>query len=163
MFIVRCLMFNLALFYALLLTHCTGFTQAISSRELINNSKQYDAKIVIYEGEVIGDVMQRGDFTWVNINDGNNAIGVWIESSLAKDIQYTGSFKARGDWFEAKGVFHTSCTQHGGDLDIHAQSMRRVSAGKQIKERLNPAKRNFSLILLGILFLVWILTLLKKR
>ncbi|MCX5694347.1 MAG: DNA-binding protein [Candidatus Omnitrophica bacterium] len=137
--------------------------QGLSSSELINNAKQYDGKLVTYSGEVVGDVMSRGEFSWVNINDGENALGIWINSGLAKEINFTGSYKSRGDNLEFVGVFHRACSEHGGDLDIHAQSLRQVSNGRAVKEKLNFDKVSLSLILLGILFLTWILTLFKHK
>jgi len=47
-----------------------AFAQSLSSSELIRNAKEYDGKLIVYSGEVIGDVMLRGEFAWVNINDG---------------------------------------------------------------------------------------------
>ena len=137
--------------------------QGISSVELINNAKQYDGKTVVYEGEVIADVMKRGDFAWVNVNDGLNAIGIWINASLLKDIEHTGSYKSIGDGIEVTGVFQRACPQHGGDLDIHAQAIRKISAGRAISKRLNPGKRNLAVVLSGVLFLIWILSLLKRK
>lgn len=139
------------------------FAQALSSTELINNAKQYDGKSVVYEGEVIGDIMKRGDFAWMNINDGRNAIGIWVNASLVKDISYTGSYKSVGDRVEVTGVFNRACPEHGGDLDIHSQAIRKTAPGRQVQERLNPGKRNLVIVLLGILCLIWILSLLKRR
>lgn len=133
------------------------YAQPLSSTELIADAGNYDGKNVIYEGEVIGDIMVRGDHAWVNVNDGQNAIGVWMEKALVKDILYAGSYKSRGDSLEISGVFHRACLQHGGDLDIHAQAVRKISAGRPITERLNTGKRSFVFILLGVLCLVWIL------
>lgn len=96
------------------------YAPPLSSTELINNAKEYDGKSVVYTGEVIGDVMVRGDFVWVNLNDGENAIGIWLDKETAKEIQFTGSYRAKGDRLEVTGVFHRACIQHGGDLDIHA-------------------------------------------
>jgi len=145
----------------LLVTLC--FAQSISSTELINNAKQYDGKIVIYEGEVIGDIMKRGDFAWMNVNDGQNAIGIWVNASLVKDIAHTGSYKSLGDRVEVTGIFNRACIEHGGDLDIHSQAIRKTASGRQVQERLNPGKRNLVIVLLGILCLIWILSLLKRR
>jgi len=139
------------------------FAQPISSTELINNAKLYDGKTVVYEGEAIGDIMVRGQFAWVNLNDGKNAIGIWLGKDLTTDILYTGSYKAKGDWIEVVGVFNRACAQHGGDLDLHAKSIRKTSPGRQTPERLNLGKRNLVLVLLGILCLVWILRQLKLR
>jgi len=147
--------------YSLQLTAC--FAQPISSTELINNAKLYDAKVVVYSGEVIGDVMVRARYAWININDGNNAIGIWVSKAVAKDIQYSGSYKAKGDVLEVSGIFHRSCPEHGGDLDIHAQYIRKLNSGRLLTERLNLEKRNFSLILLGVLCLVLILRQLKPK
>jgi len=139
------------------------FAQSISSTELINSAKEYDGEVVVYEGEVIGDIMMRGDYTWINVNDGENAIGVWLESSLAQDIGHAGSYKSRGDVIEVKGIFQRACSQHGGDLDIHAKTIKEKSRGREIQEQLNLGKKNQAIILLGMLFGVWILTRLKGK
>ncbi|MCX5703631.1 MAG: DNA-binding protein [Candidatus Omnitrophica bacterium] len=137
--------------------------QPVSSTELINNAKLYDGKAVVYEGEVIGDVMARGDYAWVNVNDGKNAIGIWIDASLANDIAYKGSYKAKGDWLEITGILHRACPQHGGDLDIHAFAIRKISPGRDMSERMVPDKKNFVIILFAVLCLIWILKLLKRK
>jgi len=142
---------------------CTCFAQSVSSSELINNAKQYDTKIVSFQGEVIGDIMKRGNYAWVNLNDGNNAIGIWMSESLAKQITYAGSFKSKGDIIAVEGVFHRACLEHGGDLDIHAQAIRKIGSGAVVVEKSSVGKSNFAIILLGVLGLIWILNLLKRR
>lgn len=137
--------------------------QPISSAELIKNAKQYDGKMVTYEGEVIGDIMVRGSYAWVNIHDGTLALGAWMSSDAADKIAYTGSYKTKGDWVEVIGVFNRACPEHGGDLDIHVVSFRKIRSGRGIAERQNIEKRNSALILLGVLGGVWILTLLRRR
>ena len=132
------------------------YAQQISSTELINNAKEYDGKSVVYVGEAVGDVMARGDFVWVNLNDGENAIGVWLNKELAGEIKFTGSYHAEGDRLEITGVFQRNCIQHGGDMDIHAQDIRKISLGKLVKEELDKGKISFTFILLGILCLALI-------
>ena len=160
-FIVHRVLFLLSTLYSLLSTLC--YAQPISSTELINNAKQYDGKTIVYEGEVIGDIMLRADYAWINVNDGQSAIGVWLDKSLTKEILYTGSYKSKGDWLEITGIFHRACLEHGGDLDIHAQAIRKIRPGRQILERLNLSKRNLVFVLLGVLCLVWILQQLKHK
>lgn len=159
--------YSVFLFLTLLTVYSTIYTvcfaQPILSTELINNAKQYDGKTVIYEGEVIGDIMVRGNYAWININDGNSAIGVWMNKSFTKDILYTGSYKSKGDGVKITGIFHRACPEHGGDLDIHAQAIRRINSGRIILEKLNPGKRNQVIVLLGFLSLVCILSLLKRK
>ena len=142
-----------------------AYAQPVSSTELINNAKQYECKVVDYRGEVIGDIMIRGQYAWVNINDGQNAIGIWGLKALIKDITYKGSYGFNGDMVEIKGKFNRSCPEHGGDLDIHAQSIRKVMSGKQIFESLDFNKVKIALILLGIVLLLYISNLitLKER
>ncbi|MEW6008307.1 MAG: DNA-binding protein [Candidatus Omnitrophota bacterium] len=155
------------IFLILFTVHCSLFTvayaQVISSTELINNAKQYDGQVVTYSGEVIGDVMKRGNFAWLNVNDGANAIGIWIEASLTKDILYTGSFKSKGDLIEITGIFNRACPGHGGDLDIHAREIKKIQVGNKLYEKLDINKRNFAIALFIILGLIWILTRLKTR
>jgi hypothetical protein len=139
------------------------YAQSVSSTELINNAKLYDDKTVVYEGEVIGDVMIRKDAAWVNLNDGNNAIGIWLNASLVKEIGYTGSYKAKGDWLAITGIFHRACLEHGGDLDIHAQAIRKLRSGRMLIEKINFEKRNLIIVLALIMGLVWILRLLPKK
>ncbi|MDP2928533.1 MAG: DNA-binding protein, partial [Candidatus Omnitrophota bacterium] len=131
-----------------------AYAQPISSSELINNAKQYDGEVVDYRGEVIGDIMMRGQYVWVNINDGQNAIGIWTLETLIKDITHKGSYGFKGDMVEITGKFNRSCPEHGGDLDIHAQIMRKVISGRQIFESLDFNKIKIALILLGIALLL---------
>lgn len=147
--------------FLLLVFYC--YAQSVSSHELINKAKEYDGWTVIYSGEVIGDVMKRGNFAWVNVNDGENAIGVWAQSPMVKDITYTGSYRHIGDTIEVTGIFHRACPEHGGDLDIHALEIRKIAAGRYTPEPPNIGKRNAVIILLGVLCLVWILTRFKNK
>jgi hypothetical protein len=140
-----------------------AWAQSVSSKELIDNAKNYDGKIVLFQGEAIGEIMKRGGFAWININDGENAIGVWAPITLLKDIFLTGNYRQKGDLVEVSGVFNKNCPEHGGDLDIHAREIRKVSKGRQIPERINFCKARFALTLIFILGLVWILSLLSKR
>lgn len=140
-----------------------AFSQSLSSSELIKNAKEYDGKLIVYSGEVIGDVMLRGEFSWVNMNDGQNALGVWVNRSLVKEINFTGNYRTRGDILEVVGIFHRVCIEHGGDLDIHAQSLRKIVNGRIVKEKINFDKVNAIFILLGFLFLIWIFTLFKHK
>ncbi|MCU0651388.1 MAG: DNA-binding protein [Candidatus Omnitrophica bacterium] len=139
------------------------FAQPISSSELIRNAKSYDGKMVVYAGEVIGDVMPRGRYAWININDGNNAIGIWVSRAVAKSIFYTGSYRAKGDVVEVSGIFHRACPEHGGDLDIHAQLLRKVTSGRVLAERINIDKKNLAIILAGILCIILILRQFKPK
>lgn len=160
---VKTFSFCLALltFNFLLFTLDCFAQQPVSSSELIRNAAQYDGKSVAFAGEVIGDVMVRGDYAWVNVFDGNNAVGIWVKKELTSEIFFTARYKSKGDVIEVTGIFRRACPQHGGDLDIHADSLRKIVAGRKLTERLNSGKKNQALILGGLLGLVWILSLLR--
>jgi hypothetical protein len=139
------------------------FAQSQTSAELINHSRQYDGKPVTYAGEVIGEIMWRGEFAWVNIHDGENTLGVWVNAALIKDINFSGNYKTRGDRVEVDGIFHRVCPAHGGELDIHAQALRKIATGRVVGEKLNSDKATLSILLLGAILLTWILKLFKHK
>ena len=163
LFNLKGVVLNIILLCTLHFTQYSAFAQPISSDELINNAKLFDGKSVIYIGEVVGDIMIRGEYAWINVLDGKNAIGIWAGKDLIKGIAYTGSYKFKGDVVEVSGVFHRACLQHGGDLDIHAQSLTKIIPGRPTPEILNVQKGTIVILLLGALVLIWILTLLKRR
>ena len=156
-FIEICCLWFVILIFTFYILHLNCYAQPISSSELINNAKQYDGKEVVYEGEVIGDMMVRAEFAWINVSDGRSAIGIWIDKDLLKDILYTGSYKSKGDWVSITGIFHRACSAHGGDLDIHATSLARIKSGELKQERIISTKHNLLIVLLGALCLILIL------
>ncbi len=101
----------------------------VDSVTMIEQAKEYDKKIIIYEGEVIGDVMRRGTFAWVNVSDGSNAMGIWLSITDAAKIQYRGGYHYKGDTIRVTGVFHRACPEHGGDMDIHGERVEILKLG----------------------------------
>jgi len=142
------------LFAGFLLLANMGCAQPVSSGDLINKAKEYDNKPVDYEGEVIGDIMARGQYVWINVNDGQNAVGVWADRFLAKEITFQGGYQRKGDIIRVFGVFHQSCPEHGGDVDIHARMIKKITAGKKTPKAINYGKLKSALILSGILLLL---------
>jgi len=95
----------------------------VTSNDLIDKAKEYDGREVVYTGEVIGDILAQGDHTWINVSDGSNAIGIWVEAKDMQGIDTPGRYNMRGDTVRVTGVFHRACAQHGGDFDIHADKI----------------------------------------
>lgn len=137
--------------------------QAVSSTDLIERARELDGQEVIYQGEAVGEVMRRGDFAWVNVHDGKNAIGVWISKELAGAIEYTGSFKVKGDFLEVGGKFNRACRIHGGDLDIHAVKLVRIRPGRPTSDPVVPEKKRFIIILSGVLLCLLIFQRLSRK
>lgn len=153
--------FFLLLVLCLVLTVSSSncYAQTPTSLELINNAKQHDGKTVNYRGEVIGDVMIRQDHAWLHVNDDIIAIGIWAPKALTKDIRYVGDYHKEGDIVEVSGVFHRSCLEHGGDLDIHASEIKKVTAGGPI---IQPTSRKKLYIGISSLILVLLFYVLKR-
>jgi len=137
---------------------------AASSQELIAEAKLFDGAHVLYGGEIIGEVLRRGDHAWINVYDGDNAIGVWVSSALLENVKHTGSYKYSGDRIRVHGIFHRACPEHGGALDIHAQDLLVVEPGQQVIEELDSKKILVLAVLLGVLIcLLMVRIFLKKR
>ena len=70
---------------------------AVTSAELLDDWRELDGRKVVFRGEAVGDVMRRGDFAWITVNDdpysrkalleggelrgGNSGIGVWLPAA----------------------------------------------------------------------------------
>jgi len=139
----------------------TSYGEGIASDELIEKAKDYDGKEIVFQGEVIGDIMERRDGFWINISDGKNAIGVFCKKEFFCGIRFTGDYSHKGDILEIRGIFHRACPEHGGDLDIHAIKMTRLKEGERIIH-LASQKKIQLVIWLGIgLFILVVIGLIR--
>ncbi|MEG1459381.1 MAG: hypothetical protein RSJ40_08750 [Acetivibrio sp.] len=117
--------------------------------DLIEHAKAYDEQRITLFGEAIGEPLKR-EYTWVNINDGSSAIGVWMKTAEADSIEKYGNYKTKGDVIKVQGIFHRACTQHGGEADIHNVSFVITEKGTSIVRTLAPAK----IVTCAILFVI---------
>jgi len=125
-----------------------------SSTDLIENAKALDGKEVVYIGEAVAAILARGEYSWINVNDGYNAIGVWSRSRELGSIKLVGGYKVRGDIIEIRGIFHRSCPVHGGELDIHADSVRILEPGYILEQKIDRHKLKISaVIFIGIILM----------
>jgi hypothetical protein len=135
---------------------------SVTSDDLISNAKDYDKKEVVYSGEIIGDIMKRGENAWINLSDGTNAIGIWVTIDEVKEIKYTGKYNFTGDTVKVTGIFNRACSEHGGDLDIHSSKLEVIKQGHS-----NLKKINYNFIIISVILLVIALILnifiLKKK
>lgn len=115
---------------------------------LVENTKAYDQQVVTIQGEAIGEVLERGEYSWVNISDGTNAIGIWMKTTDADTIKYFGDYKNIGDTVKVTGVFSRDCTEHGGDVDIHCASYEIVKEGSVVISKISHSKALTAAILL---------------
>ncbi len=139
------------LILVLLLTFTPAFhvnAQSITDiNNLIEKAKEYDGKEVTIQGEVIGESMNRGNYTWINMNDGTNAIGIWLDSSTAGEILFYGNYKCKGDTVKVTGTFYRACKEHGGEADLHSSSFEIVKNGYEVRKQISPIKIIIAVIL----------------
>lgn len=119
----------------------------INFTELIENSKKIDNSKIELQGEAIGECMNRGKYSWVNISDGSTAMGIWLESDQAQSIKNFGEYGYKGDIVEINGTFNRACKEHGGDMDIHAISVKIIDVGGSVTIPISNNKKFIALIL----------------
>ena len=135
---------------------------AVTSDELINKAKEYDKKEVVYTGEIVGDIMQRGQYAWINVSDGSNAVGIWLPYEETKQIKYKGTYDFIGDTIKITGIFNRACAEHGGDLDIHAKKIEIVKEGHRIIRGINYQKFYIAIALFLVALFLIIMIFRKK-
>lgn len=103
----------------------------IGLAELIINAEKYDNKKIEFEGEAIGNILYRNNGAWVNVSDADNsALGVFTDTDSAEEISVLGRYGTCGDMLLVTGTFNRACSEHGGDMDIHADHIEILSRGK---------------------------------
>lgn len=110
---------------------------ALDGAGIIEQASVLDGQIICYQGEVIGDIMPRQDHYWINVLNNGTAIGIWITAEQRASIVLAGRYGIQGDEVKIIGRFNHACSEHGGDLDIHAYSIEIVSKGSYIPQELN--------------------------
>lgn len=101
----------------------------VSCAALIDHGRDYDGKEILFQGEAIGEPMRRGDHAWVNVLDGSGAMGAWMPAADVASFAHYGSYREKGDLVALCGVFHRACPDHGGDMDIHVESIEVLARG----------------------------------
>lgn len=134
-------------------------SEGVNSNDLIDHAKDYDNQKVVYEGEVLGDILYRGDHAWLAVSDGNNTIGIYVTAEQARQISMVGGYGKHGDTIRVEGIFHRACAEHGGDLDIHANTVAVLKAGEDVQMPLSRLVTILAIALplpaAGLLILVW--------
>lgn len=100
--------------------------------EIIDKGKEYDNKVITIEGEAIGELLERGENSFVNINDSTSAMGIYLKTEVGETIEYYGDYHHIGDTVKVKGVFHRACKEHGGDMDVHSNKFEILSKGHDV-------------------------------
>lgn len=121
-----------------------------SINDLIEHSLTLDQQTVTVEAEVIGEVLERGENAWINVNDGTNAIGIYLRLDQTTQLKVFGDYFNVGDVVRIQGIFERSCIEHGGEMDIHAISIQVIKAGQPITHVISAWKFVLAIILMSL-------------
>lgn len=133
----------------------------VTINQLIADSHDFDQSVIMIEAEVILEVLERNENAWINVNDGTNAIGVYLPLSMTADIEVFGDYEHQGDIVRIVGVFSRNCVEHGGEIDIHATSLEVIKQGVKKDHKVPVWKGLFALI--GASISITALFLYRKR
>ncbi len=150
--------------------------EAVNSASLVENARAWDGRTVTFTGEAVGERMVRGKHAWIHLNDDaymwknieegaalggyNSGHAVWVAADDARRIAFFGDYKHEGDIVRVVGTFHAACREHGGDMDIHADSLVLLRPGHPVEHVINGGRL---LIAVALLLLAGILWELQRR
>lgn len=110
-----------------------------------------DRQTVQFSGEAVGEALNAGrDYRWVNLLDEGIAIGVYTTAKSVAAIDGYGDYDRTGAVVEVVGVYNVACDQHGGDLDVHATSVRVIKGSVARDHPVRSSKALAALVALGL-------------
>lgn len=139
----------------------------VASDDLLLCPRTYDGRVVRYEGEAVGEVLERSDHAWVQLNDdaysqtaslprrpahagGNVGVGVRLPRDEADAIERVGGPSWRGDVLAVQGVFHRAMPDSADAMAIDARQVQRLTPSEPI-DRPVLADRRIAAIALAML------------
>lgn len=149
--------------------------RTVSSTLLYECPQLYDGLVITYTGEVVGEVLQRGDQAWVQLNDdayaqslgplgshgvaagANSGVGVRIPIDAARRIRNVGANERQGDLVTVRGVFDRADPRDGGGTVIRAERVLEIQPGGERPALDYPGRRLAAVILLPITLVVTML------
>ena len=124
----------------------------ISIGQLIKMAKEFDGKTVIIKGEVIGDIMPRGNWAWLNIEDKEGTVGVWLPKTMTSIISFKGDYKHKGDLIAVEGKFQRADSELNGELCVRAQRIEVLQRGEKALRLFRPERIKTALWLSFLVF-----------
>lgn len=135
----------------------------VTINDLIKDSHLYDQKPIVIEAEVILEVLERGDFAWINVNDGTNAIGVYLPIEMTQELTFFGDHSHIGDTVLIEGVFYRNCDEHGGEIDIHATKLTIIKEGYKVEQEVSVWKFAIAFISFSLSLIVLLIYRNKRK
>lgn len=163
---VLCASASLALAHESLPPNKPDSTELVNRQNVtgdITKGLYWNGKAITFHGEAIAEAMVRGENAWIHLNDDaymarnveegaalggyNSGVAVWLPASLTEQIDTYGDYQHQGAIVEVEGIFNGACREHGGDLDIHAASLKVLLPGHVVVEPVHPWKAVLAVVL----------------
>lgn len=137
----------------------------VTSSAVVECPAEFDGHVVVYVGEVIGDVLQRDGGAWVLMNDDayaleagplrshgrtlgyNSGLSVWLDGDLAELADDVGGPDRRGDILRVRGIVHRTDPADGGGLTIRAFEGEVLAEGEAVAVPLHVGQLVVALLL----------------
>lgn len=153
-----------AILLLIIFFNISSASASISITGLIEKAKENDLKEVVIEGEIIGDIFYRGDFIWINVSDGNNAIGVWMPEKSAENLSHPGDYSHKGDFVQITGNFNRVCAEHIGETDIHSNNLIVLKKGENVGHQVDMQRLKITAGIFSVVIILFGIKLfLRKR
>ncbi len=125
----------------------------LTPAQVVEIDRALDGSVIELQGEAIGESLRaHGGGRWINLLGDGTAIGVWMTEEQAATVRLFGDHRTDGDIVRVTGVVNVSCDQHGGEFDVHAESVFVIEPGGP---RDNPVQPWKGAVGLGGLFLAF--------
>lgn len=150
-----------------------------SSTELVDAPEAWDGLRITFVGEAVCGRMERADGVWLHLNDDaymtmnveegaalggfNSGMPIWVPSGVVEDVTLFGDHKHQGDICRVRGTFNAACEEHGGDMDIHAESVAVTSPGRRAADPVAAWKPPLVGLLGAAAFSLWVLNRREER
>jgi hypothetical protein len=150
----------------------------VTSGELLDCPQAFDGRRVIYEGEVVGQRLGRGERVWIQVNDdayglelgplpghryylgGNSGLGVNLAVDDDARIGRRGGPGVLGDRVEIHGTFHRVDERSGEMAVIRATSLEVIGTGRDLDTRRHVGRQ---VVAYALLLVAGILMALQRR
>lgn len=137
-------------------TQAVATTAVLTPAEAVALALESERTPAVVAGEALGEALTApGGRRWVNIGRSGTALGVVMTAEQAAAVPRFGRYRQRGAALEVSGVLNAACSEHGGDLDLHADTVSVLDEGGAIGDPLHPGKLWLVGLSAGVSLALW--------
>ncbi len=137
---------------------------AMSPAELVEIDRERDGEVVTVQGEAIGESLRAiGGGYWVNLLGDDVGLGVWMTEEMVEEIEHFGGYQHTGDIVRVTGPVHVACARHGGEFDVHAETVEIISRGRPLEHGIVPVRGAIGVVGLAVAFILWRVYIVRRE